>query len=261
MGKQEYYFQTRQFTVGYHELPIVSDVEIRLKRGEILSLIGPNGAGKTTILRSIIKQLKPIAGVAVLDQVLLSDITLSALSKKMAVVLTDRLQTEMMTVEDVVETGRHPYTGKFGLLSDVDHLIVSDAMEQTHVIDLKDQDFTKISDGQKQRVLLARALAQQPDILILDEPTSFLDMKYKLEFLSIIYKLSREKKLTVIMSMHEVDLAQKMSDQVACFRDGCLDRYGTPNEIFVDDYILKLYDIRLEELIPVFQDMIRKNDL
>ncbi|MDO4168991.1 MAG: ABC transporter ATP-binding protein [Lachnospiraceae bacterium] len=257
MCKQEYYFQTKQFTVGYDGIPIVSDIEIRLKRGEILSLIGPNGAGKTTILRSIIKQLKPIAGVAVLDQVSMTSINLSQLSKQMAVVLTDRLQTEMMTVEDVVETGRHPYTGKFGILSDSDHLIVADAMERTRITNMKDQDFTKISDGQKQRVMLARALAQQPDIIILDEPTSFLDIKYKLEFLSIIHKLSRENKLTVIMSLHEVELAQKISDQIACFRNGYMDRYGPPKEIFSNDYLLELYDIQMEQLTPVFQEMIK----
>lgn len=257
MCKQEYYFCTKQFTVGYEGVPVISNVEINLQRGEILSLIGPNGAGKTTILRSIIKQLKPIAGVAVIDKKTMDEMSLSELSKKMAVVLTDRLQTELMTVEDVVGTGRYPYTGKFGILSEEDRSIVADAMELIHITDMKDQYFTKISDGQRQRVMLARALAQQSDIIVLDEPTSFLDIKHKLEFLSIIQKLSREKGLTVIMSLHEVDLAQKISDKVACFCNGCLDSYGTPSEIFSNDYLLKLYDIKVEQLAPAFQEMMR----
>lgn len=259
MDGQEYYFQTKQFTVGYDGVPVVSDVEIRLKRGEILSLIGPNGAGKTTILRSIIRQLRPIAGVAVIEHYSMAEMNLSELSKKMAVVLTDRLQTEMMTVEDVVGTGRYPYTGRFGILSDADRSIVADAMAMIHITDMKEQYFTKISDGQKQRVMLARALAQQPDIIVLDEPTSFLDIKHKLEFLSIIQKLSKEKKMTVIMSLHEVELAQRVSDRIACFRDGQLDCYGTPEEVFSGDYLLRLYDIRLEELTPVFQEMASMN--
>ena len=258
MCKQEYYFQTRQFTVGYEGIPVISNVEIHIKRGEILSLIGPNGAGKTTILRSIIKQLKPLGGVAFIDKTPMNEMSLSELSKKMAVVLTDRLQTELMTVEDVVGTGRYPYTGKFGILSEEDRAIVADAMELIHITNMKDLYFTKISDGQRQRVMLARALAQQSDIIVLDEPTSFLDIKHKLEFLSIIQKLSREKKLTVIMSLHEVELAQRISDKIACFRDGCLDSYGSPAEIFSNDYLLKLYDIKLEQLSPAFQEMMRE---
>lgn len=251
-----FYFQTRKLCAGYDDVPVVSNVELHLKRGEILSLIGPNGAGKTTILRSIIRQLTPIAGIAVLDGIPMFQMNSRELSKQMAVVLTERLQTEMMTVEEVVGTGRYPYTGKFGILNEHDRFIAADVMEQIHIAELKDQDFTKISDGQRQKVMLARALTQQPDIIVLDEPTSYLDIKHKMEFLSILRRLSRERNLTVIMSLHEVELAEKISDQIACFRDGHMDRYGTPEEIFSGDYLLKLYDIKLEELDPAFRTMI-----
>ena len=179
-----YYFYTEGLTVGYHGVPLIKDIRISLKKGEILTLIGPNGAGKTTILKSIIRQLAPLGGVAVLDGKAMGDLSGKELSQKLSVVLTERIHPEMMTCRDVVSTGRYPYTGKFGVLSGEDWAVVDEAMDLVHIHELADRDYTKTSDGQKQRVMLARALCQQPDIIVLDEPTSFLDIRYKLEFLS-----------------------------------------------------------------------------
>ena len=258
MGNEAYYFETKQLAAGYEGKPVVSNVTMKLKKGEILSLIGPNGSGKTTILKTLIRQLPAVSGAVMIGKNPMEQIHSADLARQQAVVLTERLRTEMMTVEDVVETGRYPYTSKFGILSSRDHHIVSDAMRITRIFHMKNQDFTKISDGQRQRVMLARALAQEPEMILLDEPTSFLDIKYKLEFLTIIRRLSREKKLTVIMSLHEVDLARRISDKIACFRDGILDRIGNPKDIFSDDYVTKLYHIRTEEVDPVFYDVISR---
>lgn len=147
----------------------------------------------------------------------------------------------MMTCKEVVATGRYPYTGKFGVLSKEDWKIVDEAVRLVHIEDLAERDFTKTSDGQKQRVMLARALCQQPDILVLDEPTSFLDIRYKLEFLSIIQEMARNDRLTVILSLHELDLAERISDKVLCVRGDRIDRFGIPEEIFCGDYISELY--------------------
>lgn len=157
--------------------------------------------------------------------------------------MTERLHTEMMTCEDVVATGRYPYTGKFGILSKADEAIVRESMEQVHILEIGDRDFTKISDGQRQRVMLARAICQEPDIIILDEPTSFLDVKYKLEFLSILQEMKRKKKLTVIMSLHELDLAQRISDKILCIDGKYADRFGTPEEVFTPGYITELFHV------------------
>lgn len=240
---EEFYFYTEGLAVGYHGVPLIKNIEIRLKKGEILTLIGPNGAGKTTILKSIIRQLAPVAGTAWLDGSEIRNLTGKELSTKMSVVLTERVRPELMTCEDVVATGRYPYTGKFGVLSKEDHRIVKEAMELVHISELADRDFAKTSDGQKQRVMLARAICQEPDIIVLDEPTSFLDMKYKLEFLSIIQSMSRTRNLSVIMSLHELDLAGRISDKIACVKGDRIDRFGSPEEIFTAGYVPKLYQM------------------
>ena len=240
---EKYYFRTEGLTVGYHGVPLIKNIEMEIKKGEILTLIGPNGAGKTTILKSIIRQLTPICGVVWLDGEKIQKMSGTELARKMSVVLTQRVRPEMMTCKDVVATGRYPYTGRFGILSEEDWKIVEDSMELVHIQEFKNRAFSEISDGQKQRVMLARALFQQPDILVLDEPTSFLDIRYKLEFLSIIQKMSRTRNLTVLMSLHELDLAGRISDKIACVREDKIDRFGTPEEIFTAGYIPELYQM------------------
>lgn len=239
----KYYFRAEKMSIGYHKNPLIENIEISLEKGEILTLIGPNGAGKSTVLKSIARQLALIEGAVYLDKKSMEDMSGTELSQKMAVLLTDKLRTEMMTCEDVVATGRYPYTRYFGILSEVDRQAVKESMELVHVTAIKDQDFTRISDGQRQRVMLARAICQEPEIVILDEPTSYLDIKYKLEFLSILQEMRKKKKLTVIMSLHELELAAKVSDKILCINGTCVDRFGRPEDVFEQGYISNLFAI------------------
>ncbi len=237
------YFKTQKLTVGYNKTPVIKDIEIEINKGEIITLIGSNGAGKSTILKSIAGQLSKIAGTVYLDEKDISEFSGKELSEKMAVLFTDKINGEMKTCEEVVSAGRYPYTGHFGILSNKDKEAVEETMKIVGIEDLKDCDFMKLSDGQKQRVLLAKALCQEPEILLLDEPTSYLDIKYKLDFLSVLEKMKKEKQLTVIMSMHELDLAAKVSDKILCLKGEYADRYGKPEEIFKDEYISTLFGI------------------
>lgn len=241
---KSYYFSTRKMCVGYENKPLIKDVEIALPKGEILTLIGPNGAGKSTVLKSIAGQLRLLGGAVYLEEEMLSGIHGNELAKKMSVVFTDRLRAELKTCRDVVATGRYPYTGWFGVLSKEDERIVEETIELTRMSDLSGQDFDKISDGQKQRVMLARAICQEPEIVILDEPTSYLDIKYKLEFLSILQEMREKKGLTVIMSLHELELAKIVSDKILCLKGEYMERYGTPAEIFESDFIERLFDMK-----------------
>ena len=242
-AKEPYFFHTDQLTVGYDGKPLIREINIQLKKGEILTLIGPNGAGKSTILKSITRQLATISGTVYLDKQLMSQMSNKEVSQKLAVVLTERMRPELMTCEDIVATGRYPYTGTLGILSAEDKVKVKEAMETVHAWDLKDRDFTAISDGQRQRILLARAICQEPEIIVLDEPTSFLDIRHKLELLTILKQMVLDNQLTVIMSLHELDRAQKVSDKVICVHGEHIEKYGAPEEIFTSDYIRNLYGI------------------
>ena len=248
----EYSFQTSQLTVGYDGKPLIRDITINIAKGEIVTLIGPNGAGKSTILKSITRQLKAIAGTVTLDGRNLGSLSCKELATRMAVVLTERMKPELMTCRDIVATGRYPYTGRLGLLMKRDEEKVSEAMEIVHALELSNRDFNAISDGQRQRVLLARAICQEPEIMILDEPTSYLDIRHKLELLSILRSMAKEKGITVIMSLHEIDLAQKISDKIICVKGETIEHYGTPEEVFEEESIRALYDIAEGYFDPCF---------
>lgn len=239
----EYYFHTERLCVGYRGKPLVKEIEIGLKKGEILTVIGPNGAGKSTLLKSIAGQLKSVGGTVYLERKNLADMPGAALAKRMAVVFTEKLQAELMTCEDVAASGRYPYTGRFGVLSKEDRDKVREAMALVRVDQIKGENFSEISDGQRQRVMLARAICQEPEILVLDEPISFLDIRHKLEFLSVLQELREKKGLTVVMSLHELELAKIVSDKILCLRGEFVERYGRPEEIFETDFIGRLYGI------------------
>ena len=239
----DYYLDLKDLSVGYQGKALIHDINIGINKGEIVTLIGPNGAGKSTILKSITRQLALVGGYVYFDNSSIHNMSYKTLSTRMAVVLTQRMQPELMTCHDVVATGRYPYTGRLGILSREDEDKVEAAMAAVHASELGGRDFNAISDGQRQRVLLARAICQEPDIIILDEPTSFLDVRHKLELLSILRSMAKEKDITVVMSLHEIDLAQKISDKIICVKGDTIAHYGKPEEIFEENIIRDLYDI------------------
>ncbi len=241
-----YFFETEQMTVGYDGVPLIRNIEIQLEKGEILTLIGPNGAGKSTILKSISCQLELLGGTVYIERQPIGDLSDNERARQISAVLTNRINPELMTCEDVVSMGRYPYTGTLGFLTDSDREEVREIMIRTNTMELRDRDFTAISDGQRQRVLLARALCQKPKILILDEPTSYLDIRYKLEFMSVLQQMARKNEMSVIMSLHELDLAERISDRVMCVKHGLIDRIGLPGEIFKDAYIRELFEVSEE---------------
>ena len=163
---------------------------------------------------------------------------------KMSVMLTERIKPELMTCRELVSAGRYPYTGGFGLLTPKDREIVEKSLERVNAADIADKDVTAISDGQRQRVLLARALCQEPEIIILDEPTSYLDIRNKIELLDILSVMAKKEDIAVIMSLHEIDLAERISDKIVCVKGDRIYSYGTPAEIFSDSNISSLYDIK-----------------
>ena len=243
------HLQLDHLVVGYNGKALIHGIEIGVQRGEIVTLVGPNGSGKSTILKTITRQLLPVGG-----EIFLSDEEDSSpkkldrfspadLARNMAVMLTGRLQTELMTCRDVTAMGRYPYTGRLGILSDADEQKVEAALAAVHAQGLSDRPFDAVSDGERQRILLARAICQEPKIIVLDEPTSYLDIRHKLELLSILHRMSREQGITVVMSLHDIDLAMKISDRIICVRGEEIFACGKPSEILDDETVRKLYDL------------------
>ena len=247
-----YYFHMDNLSVGYDKKALIHDICIGIKKGEIVTLIGPNGSGKSTILKSITRQLQIIGGKVYFDDRNLNSFSYKELSTRMAVVLTERMRPALMTCHNIVATGRYPYTGILGILSREDEEKVEVVMRPVHAESLGSRDFNNISDGQRQRVLLARAICQEPDIIILDEPTSFLDIKHKLDLLSILRDMAKKKQITVIMSLHEIDLAQKIADKIICVKGDTISHFGKPEDIFEENMIKELYEINNGFFDPLF---------
>jgi len=238
------YFETKDLAVGYGGKALISQINIRVERGRILTLIGPNGAGKSTILKTITRHLQEIAGVVTIENSNILRWSGKELAKRLSVMLTERIDPELMTCRQVTAMGRYPYTNHFGMLTAQDEAIVDEALGMVRALDLGERPFSDISDGQRQRILLARAICQQPEIIVLDEPTSYLDIRHKIELLDILRRMARDKNVAVVMSLHELDLAAKVSDEVICVKGDRIALYGTPEQIFSDENINTLYELR-----------------
>ena len=233
----------KELTVGYGKA-VISDATFQVKAGEIIALIGPNGAGKSTILKTITRQLKKLSGSIAIDGVPEDSLSDDDLAKKLSMVMTERVHPELMTCFEVVATGRYPYTGRLGILTQEDRKKVAEAIRLVGAEDVANKDFMKISDGQKQRVMLARAIAQEPEIMILDEPTSFLDIQYKIDILSVIKQLAVERNIAVIMSIHELEFVPAIADKVIGICEGGVYKIGTPEEIFTGENLEKMYRMK-----------------
>ena len=243
MGESRTSLETSGLVVGYDGVPLISGVDLTVEPGEIVTLIGPNGAGKSTILKTVAGHLAPLGGSVYLSGKQLSDMSAHELSLELSVMLTERLRTEMLTCADIVEAGRYPYTGRLGILSADDRAVVRESMELVHVWDLRDRDFMQISDGQRQRILLARAICQRTRTVLLDEPTNYLDIHYQIELLNVLRRLVASREVGVIMSLHELSLAAKVSTRVVCVKGDRIVAMGAPGEIFTPEVIDALYDL------------------
>lgn len=236
-------FSAHDLSVGYNKKVLIGGIELEIDAGEVVTLIGPNGAGKSTVLKSITRHLDLLGGTVYVDGKDAKSLTFRNFATKFSVVLTERLKTERMTCEEIVAAGRYPYTGFFGKLTQGDREIVAESMALVGASELADTPFEAISDGQRQRILLARAICQQPQIMVLDEPTSFLDIRYKIELLGVLRRLATEKKMSVVLSLHEIDLAAKISDKIVCVDGDRVLSAGTPEEIFRGDTVRRLYGL------------------
>ncbi|HWQ73145.1 MAG TPA: ABC transporter ATP-binding protein [Desulfitobacteriaceae bacterium] len=235
--------QTRKLAVGYSGRTVVGDINLDALKGQFICLLGPNGSGKSTIIRSLAGLLAPVKGSVFLKGQPLYRIEPKSLSRMMALVLTERLSPGLITVFDIAAMGRYPYTNFFGRFSEEDKRKTWEALRLVNAENLAERYFTELSDGEKQKVLIARALVQEPEVIILDEPTSHLDVRHRLEVMAILRQLSREKGITVILSLHEVDLALKSCELALLVKNGKILAFGPPEEILSEETVADLYGI------------------
>ena len=239
--------RSENLSVGYGKKVLIDGINLNLEKGKIITLIGPNGSGKSTVLKTILGEIKRLGGKISIAGRDFDSLSEKDLSTRLSMVLTERINPLLMTVKEVVQTGRYPYTGRLGLLGKEDEKAVSEALEITKCLEIQDKPFCSLSDGQKQRVMLSRAICQDTDIIVLDEPTSFLDLYYKLDLMKIVLRLVSEKKKCVLMSLHELDIAKSVSDYVICVDGKKVVKNGRPDEIFFGDFIQKLFGLEKDD--------------
>lgn len=234
-------------SVGYEKNILIKNINLKFSAGQIVVLIGPNGSGKSTILKTLTKQIKSAGGsVSILNHEI-EKTKESEVAKLLSMVSTERVTPEKMTCREVIATGRFPHTGTFGTLSDEDWKKVDEAVALVHAEDICDKDFSKISDGQRQRVMLGRAICQDTEVIALDEPTSYLDMFYKLDLLKIVWNLAKLQNKLIIMSLHELELVRKIADVVICVDGKKIVKCGTVAEVFEGNFIQNLFGLKAEE--------------
>lgn len=225
-------------TTGYrtrHGLkPVSRDINASLRPGELTCLLGPNGAGKSTLLRTLSGFSKPLSGSVMLMGRDISSYSPSELSRLVGVVLTERLMVSEMTVEELVGMGRAPYTGFWGRLSVADRRIVADALRAVGVADMAGRAIQTLSDGERQKVMIAKALAQQTPVILLDEPTAFLDYPSKVEMMRLLHSLARTEGKTIFLSTHDLELALRTSDTVWLIDKTLGVTTGTPEDLAID---------------------------
>lgn len=229
--------------VAYGDVRVLQAVSLAVTGGSFIGILGPNGCGKTTFLRALSRVLKPTAGTVHVEEKDISDYSIRDLATRIGAVPQETTITFDFTVEEIVQMGRHPYLGPLSSMKKEDYEICRRAMAQTNTTHLADRLITEISGGERQRVLIARALAQQPKVLLLDEPTSHLDINHQIEILSIIRGLTPT--VTVISVFHDLNLAACFCDRILLMEKGQVVAAGAPADVLTGDLINRVFGVRM----------------
>ncbi len=233
-------------TWGYNGKDILNSIDLKIEKGTFNGIVGPNGAGKTTLLKLLLKLLPCERGRIYIQTEDIVNFSRKELARKMSYVPQTPNMNLGFSVEQIVSMGRNPHLGVFEQESDSDRTIIRQVMEETQIYHLRENDISRISGGELQRVIIARALAQEPDILALDEPTSHLDINHQIRILSLIRSLSTKKEITVIAILHDFNHALEYCDNLFLMNDGKIESYGNPEEVITPGVMKKIYDLEVK---------------
>lgn len=234
-------FKIDDIECSYGAAKVLNGLTFSIAGGSFTGIIGPNGSGKSTLLKSLSRVLKPVQGAVLLDKEDLYSLDIRDVAKKMAVVPQETAVNFSFTVKDVVIMGRSPHLGLFQNEGEKDFAVARLAMELTNTYHLADRPITAISGGERQRVIIAKALAQEPRIILLDEPTSHLDINHQIEILSLLRRLNRENNLTIISVFHDLNLASQYCDSLILMNNGSIFTIGEPDEVLTMENIKEVY--------------------
>ena len=230
----------------YSNKTVLNGLKLDIEKGSFLSILGPNGSGKTTLLKNMCNLLKPYEGAIYIDNLQLKGIKYKDLAKTMAVVHQGSNPNFEFNIHDIVLMGRYPHQKRFSFDSKADLDIVKQVMQDTDIWKLREKSIFEISGGERQRVIIARALAQQPEILLLDEPITFLDIKHQISILNLCKKLNKEKQITIITTMHDINLASRYSDYILLLDSGKVEVLDIPEKVVTEKNIEAVYGIKVK---------------
>ena len=238
--------EVRDLRYSYNKYMVLDGVELKVEEGEILGILGPNGCGKTTLLKNLNKNLSPIGGCVMLDGSDIADVAKRDVAKSVAVVPQTNEIRFSFTVREIVSMGRMPFQSMMSGESREDARIVDEAIEKVGLTSMKDRHINTMSGGERQRVMIARALAQTPRILLMDEPTLHLDINTQFEALDLIQELSRESRLTVVVVSHDLPMVARYCDKIAMIHDRRVMCCGTPEEVLTPENMRTVFNMDAE---------------
>ncbi|MCE0496113.1 Fe(3+) dicitrate ABC transporter ATP-binding protein FecE [Vibrio salinus] len=236
---------TEKLTVGYQKKVVVDDVSVVIPTGKITALLGPNGCGKSTFLKTLARILKPVSGHVLIESQNVDDLSSKMFARQLALLPQSQLPPEGITVREAVSYGRSPYSGIWGQLSEKDWQYVDSAMKATGITELMDRKVTDLSGGQCQRVWLALTLAQDSDYILLDEPTTYLDLNHQVELMKLLHTLKAQKK-TIVTVLHDINQACRYCDHLIVMKDGQVMDEGSPESVLTTDLLSSVFSLDAE---------------
>jgi iron complex transport system ATP-binding protein len=259
---------TEHLTVAYEDIIVVRDLDMQIPRGKITAIIGPNGCGKSTLLKAAGRILKPKGGFVYLNGDAIQKLSTREVARSMAILPQSPQAPSGLTVGELVSYGRFPYRSGFGKLKPEEKKTISWALEVTKLTEYESIAVDNLSGGQRQRVWIAMALAQGTELILLDEPTTYLDLSYQLEILELLYRLNREQDRTIVMVLHDLNLAARFADYMIALRDGAIIRHGSPESVITPEVLRETFHIDAEVAVEphtgrpvcVFYNVIRDKE-
>jgi iron complex transport system ATP-binding protein len=234
----------QSLSVGYGERLVIPELSLEIAMGTITALVGPNGSGKSTVLKTLARLIAPRAGVVYLDGKAISSLPTREVARQLAILPQGPTAPEELTVGELVEQGRYPHAGPLRMLREQDQAAIRQALAQANMLELRERRLDSLSGGERQRAWIALALAQATPILLLDEPTTFLDVGHQLEVLTLIQQLNRRQGKTIVLVLHDLNQAARFAERIIALRDGRIVADGAPRDVLTADLLAEVFQVK-----------------